>query len=393
LRRVFHLLPINRRCTRVTLSQSEPAPELLEEKSMARMRPRAVHLRLGVAALAVAAASLPSINAGATSKASAAPQLGFNSYMQDLCQNSKVWAADAKGQFTAFKSLGANSVALAFPLYTNSLTSNGIFPKVACHSNFESPTAARLDVAIKEAHSLHLRVLLRPLLDETNLQQHGGWRGSIKPSNVRLWFKSYLAALTPYLRAAQQQHVEYFAIATEFDSLAKKSNWAAFIKSAKHLYHGGLSFTINWAQTAAGKVAWAGTTPGMDTYQMASLPNTATPSDLLTAWNNAIAGSDTVPFSLSNATIDEVAIVAQDGAYSQPWVWSLPQQTHPFNQSIQANWYSMACSFFRTHAMHGIYFWGVWYTDGANGILKTPDAARAQEIQPASAAVIRACFQ
>jgi hypothetical protein len=363
-----------------------------EELSMPRMRPRAAHLRLGLAAIAVAAASLPAINAGATSKAVSAPQRGFNSYVQDVCQNAKTWSNDAKGQFSVFKSLGANSVALAFPLYTNSLTANAVFPKHVCHSNFETPTAARLEVAIREAHALHLRVLLRPLLDETNLQLHGGWRGSIRPVNVHLWFKGYLAALTPYLKVAQQQKVEYFSIATELDSMANKTEWPSFIKSAKRLYRGQISFTINWAQTAAGKVSWKGTSPGMDTYQMASLPNSATPSDLLTAWNNAVSSSDTVPFSLSTATIDEVAIVAQDGAYSEPWVWTLPQQTHPFNQAIQANWYAMACSFFKMHAMHGIYFWGVWYDDGANAVLRTPDAARAQEIQPESVAVIRACY-
>jgi hypothetical protein len=360
---------------------------------MPRMRPRAVHLRLGLAALAVAAASVPSIDAGATPKTAATPQLGFNSYVQDTCQSAKTWAADAKGQFTVFKSLGANSVALAFPLYTNSLTADAVFPKVQCHTNFQTPTAARLEVAIKEAHALHLRVLLRPLLDETNLQAEGGWRGAIRPVNVKAWFKNYLAALTPYLKVAQQQKVEYFAIATELDSMATKTNWPALIKSAKKLYRGSMSFTINWAQTAVGKKAWSGTTPSMDTYQMASLPNSATPSDLLTAWNNALSSSDTVPFSLQNATIDEVAIVAQDGAYSEPWEWSLPLSTHPFNQDIQANWYSMACNFFRSHAMKGIYFWGVWYADGANAVLTAPNAGRAQEIQPASVAVIKACYK
>jgi glycosyl hydrolase family 113 len=302
---------------------------------MATWRSRALPLRLGIAAIAVAAASLPTLDAAATSTA---PQHGFNTYVTDLCESTGAWASLAKGQFTELKALGANSIALAFPLYTNSLTSTSVFARRVCRSNFQTPTAARLEVLVREAHALHLRVLLRPLLDETNLQTQGGWRGSIKPSSVRLWFKSYLATLTPYLKMAQQQKVEYFSIATELDSMAKKSNWAAFIKSAKHDYRGSLSFTINWAETAAGKVAWSGTTPGMDTYQLASLPNSATPSNLLTAWNNALSSSDTVPFSLSSATIDEVAILAQDGAYSEPWVWSLPQQTNPFNESIQANW-------------------------------------------------------
>jgi len=100
-----------------------------------------------------------------------------------------------------------------------------------------------------------------------------------------------------------------------------------------------------------------------------------------------------VPFAVSGATIDEVGIVAQDGAYSQPWMWSLPLGTHPFNQSIQANWFSMACSFFKSHAMKGIYYWGIWYDDGGSAVLKKPNAARAQEIQPASVSVIKACFR
>ena len=42
--------------------------------------------------------------------------------------------------------------------------------------------------------------------------------------------------------------------------------------------------------------------------------------------------------------------------------------------------------------MRGIYFWGVWYADGANAVLTTPDPSLAQEIQPASAAVIKHCY-
>ncbi|HEV3213437.1 MAG TPA: hypothetical protein VGZ03_08600 [Acidimicrobiales bacterium] len=359
---------------------------------MASWRSTALPLRIGVAALAVAAATLPTIGAGASAKAAPVPQRGINTYVQDLCQSSKVWANDAKGQFGVFKSLGANSVALAFPLYTYSVTSNAVFGRTTCGSVYQTPSPGRLAVLIKAAHALHLRVFLRPLLDETVLQKQGGWRGSIKPSNTHLWFKSYLSTLTPYLKLAQQNRVEYFSVATELDSMATKSNWTSLISSVKRLYRGRLSFTINWAETASGKVGWAGTSPGMDTYQSAALPNNATPSDLLTAWNNALSSSDKVPFSLAAASIDEIAILAQDGAYSQPWAWSLPLSTHPFDQSIQANWYSMACTFYKSHNMQGIYFWGVWFADGSHALPKGPDSSRTQEIQPASAAVIRHCF-
>ena len=356
-------------------------------------RHRAGPVRVGVAACLVTMALLTAVGGGTASGRAFVPQYGFNSYAPDECQSASVWAADAKGQFTALKGLGANSIALAFPIYQSSLRSNTVFAKRTCAPNiYETPSTSRLAVPITTAHNMHLRVMLRPLLDETVLKQQGGWRGGIRPTNVRLWFRSYQTVLTPYLHMAQNMHVEYFAISTELDSLATRSNWTALINFAHRIYRGQLIFTINWTQTSVGKVTKPGTAPGMDAYQIAALPNSATPAQLLTSWNNALTSVDTVPFPLSSASIDEVAILAQDGAYSEPWAWSLPASTHPFDPSIQANWYSMVCSFVKTHNMRGVYFWGVFYQNGANAVLTTPNSNYTQEIQPASAAVIKSCY-
>jgi len=359
---------------------------------MLRFRGLALPRVMGIAALLVAIASCPTVGASASPRPAAIKQLGFNSYVQDLCQSNATWAHDAYGQFTALKSLGANSIALAFPVYMTSLTSSTVFARRVCGTLYQTPSTARLTVTIREAHALHLRVFLRPLLDETVLKAEGGWRGAIWPSNTAQWFKSYLAVLTPYLRLAQQQKVEWFAISTELNSMAGKPNWASLISAAKRYYGGSLIFTDTWTEGAAGKVTHAETSPGMDAYQAASLPVTATRSDLLHAWNNAVRSVDKVPFSLSSATIDEIAIVAQNGAYATPWAWSLPPATYPFDQSIQANWYSMACNFFKSHNMQGIYFWGIWYSDGANAVLTTPGPGLAQRVQPESAAVIKNCY-
>jgi hypothetical protein len=357
------------------------------------LRARSLAAWIGIAALVAVSASLSSSGAGAAAKAPPVPQLGFNSYVQDLCQSPATWASDATGQFTTLKGLGANSIALAFPLYTNSLTSNSVFAKRKCGTNYETPSVARLEVAIKVAHAMHLRVFLRPLLDETNLKAEGGWRGTIEPTNTRRWFKSYLNALIPYLKLAHQQKVEYFAISTELDSLATKPNWTSLIRSVKRYYRGPLTFTVLWTATAVGKDTWAGTSPGMDTYQQAQVSNSASTTLLLDAWNGALNHNDPVPFPLSSATIDEVAIVAQDGAYWQPWAWTLPPKTNPYNENVQANWYSMVCTFFRTHDMAGIYFWGIWYSMGANAVLTTPGPTLSQMIQPTSAAVIKSCYE
>ena len=49
-----------------------------------------------------------------------------------------------------------------------------------------------------------------------------------------------------------------------------------------------------------------------------NLPTTATPANLLSRLEHRGSGYNKVPFALSSATIDEVAILAQDGAYHTP---------------------------------------------------------------------------
>jgi hypothetical protein len=327
--------------------------------------------------------------AWATSHVDPPPQLGFNTYVQDLCQSNAVWASDARGQFSELKALGANSIALAFPLYMASLKSNVVYADRVCGTAFQTPSPARLKVAIAIAHSMNLQVFLRPLI--TPFSQVRGWRGTIAPTNTSSWFRSYLTALAPYLRLAQAERVESFAVSTELDSMGKKSNWKSLIKSAQHLYSGSLVFTITWAYGNGGKVKWTGTTPGIDAYEAVHLPPSASISQLLDAWNYALHTVDKVPFRLSSATVDEVAIPAQDGAFYEPWAYSLPP-SDAFDQTVQADWYAMVCRFFRTHNMRGIYFWGIWYSDGGYALPSTPSADLAQKIQPASAQVIKACF-
>ena len=204
----------------------------------------------------------------------------------------------------------------------------------------------------------------------------GGWRGTISPVNATQWFRSYFYALAPYLTLARKLSVEYFAISTELDSMAKKPKkpqWKFLLRDAAHLYHGSLIFTVTWAYGNSGIVRWSGTSPGMDAYEAVHLPPTATVAQLLAGWNYAVTSMNKVPFALSSATIDEIAIPAQDGAYWEPWAWALPA-SDAFDQAVQANWYAAACDFFQMHAMRGIYFWGIWYADGADAMPSTPRA-------------------
>jgi len=359
----------------------------MRRASLSRL-PKAVLLATASTLLCVPAAVLSSTPASAATSY----QWGLNSYVADDCSTGATWLADAQHQMAGFKSLGANSVAIAFPIYTGAaLSSNDIHTGLQCGGKEHTPSAARIGVVIAAAHADRLKVMLRPLIDEASLGgTRGAWRGLLRPSNPKLWFAHYQNALTSYLRIAQTDHVERFAIASELDALAHNTMWKTVITQAHRLYKGGLSFAANWSNDN-GEVKWPGTSADLDTYVGVAAPPSATPIQLLGGWNYALKARP-LPYPISQTTIDEVGIVAQDGAYPTPWAFGLPVAGHPFDPTIQANWFKMVCSFVKQHAIKGAFFWGSFLTVNNGYLLSSPNASYPQAIQPLAQSALKTCF-
>lgn len=347
----------------------------------------AIGASLLFASIQVSAASTRSVARTAPTYA-----FGVNSYIADHCEDPATWAARANKEVSDFKSLGANSIAFVFPLYTDSITSNNIYAKSVCGSKFVSPSPANLAVLISVAHTAGLHVLLRPSLDEASLkaQKSSYWKGVIAPTNIDLWFTNYITTLTPYLKMAQSNHVEDFAISTELSSLAHKSNWSAAISKAKSLFKGKLSFTASWAKTG-NMTQWPNTQLGVDTYRpILTASSTWSPAQLLAGWDAVLK---TIPIlSISNTTIDEVGIAAQTGAYQIPAAGYFPISVYPFNQTIQVNWITTACAFMKEHQMKGIYFWGPLLAVNGGGLLTSPNPNQSGNLQPQAQTAIKNCF-
>jgi hypothetical protein len=321
---------------------------------------------------------------------------GINTYFTYNCQTVAQINQWATTEVTQYKALHANAIAIAFPLYTASLTSNSVVALESCSDpTQQTPPAAILGDVVKVAHKHGMSVLLRPLVDQENLysQNPQAWRGVLNPSDVSQWFKNYLSTLQPYLSMAQADHVEHFAIQSELNSLADLPNWTSAIALSRAVYKGDLVFDYSW-DTPAAKVPRSGTTLAIDTYPKVSLPITATPAQLLAQWNHLLTTRTyyNVP-TINKDTIDEIGIAAQDGAYQQPYKGQLlPESTYPFNQKIQVNWFSAACSFMKQHKMRGIYFWGPWLSTSAGAMLTAPNPNKPSNIQPLAKTAIRHCF-
>jgi hypothetical protein len=364
---------------------------------------KARHLKAATAALIAASCLTVAGSAGGSTinhakKKAPRYQYGINTYVTYGCELTSQFDAWATTEIDQYKKLGANSIALAFPLYTDSLTSNNIYTKLVCGSgagsSYQSPPPAVLAGIVQIAHKAGLSVLIRPLLDEETLfaENPTYWRGLIAPANVNLWFQNYLTTLRPYLQMAQANHVEHFVLETELDSMANLPNWTSAIALSRAVYKGDLQFNYSW-DTPEVKSWRTGTSPAIDAYpKIVSGAINQTIPQLLNAWDHLLTTrSYYVLPDISKVTIDEIGISAQVGAYLQPFK-VLPAAQHPFNQTVQSRWFSAACAFMKQHHMKGIYYWGPWMGTNQGSMLTAPDPNRPSDIQPAAQQAIKRCF-
>jgi hypothetical protein len=346
---------------------------------------------------AILAAVLPSAS-GASAVRHAAPKYvyGIDTYVTYNCVSAAQIDGWATTEAKAYKKLGANTIGIGFPIYMPSINSNLIYAKDVCNNqNFQSPSASILGGIVLAAEKVGLKVMIRPLLDQTNLYQENPayWRGVIAPTSLSTWMSNYLTTLRPYLQMAQQDKVSYFALQTELDSIASAPNWTSAISICKILYKGTLVWNYSW-DSAVRKITRPGTTFAVDAYpKLPLLTVTSTTKQIAAGWEGLLKSPP--GYQLPNAqltTMDEVGIAAQDGAYANPANTAFSLKTHPFNQKIQANWFTAACTFMKVKHLQGVYFWGPFLTSNAGKMLSTPTPTSSSNIQPLAQTAIKKCF-
>lgn len=264
--------------------------------------------------------------------------------------------------------LGANSVGLTFPIYTD-----GVHPTRVYTVSGSTPDPVSLGIVITEAEARGLRIMLRPLIDETNIKDaQGDWRGTIQPVDVGAWFSSYWSVLKPYVQLAQQDSVSGFVVAAELNSLVyQKSQWQSLDAQVAHIYSGELDYADNWDIWKSGGSYSPAPTIGVDAYPTLGLPDDASVAQLTDAWNGWLHNRSST--TLAGTVLQEVGIAPTTGAYAHPATWAEPgMKVIP---SIQINWFAAACQAARDQHMAGIYYWDVdSNADPANPAAATIDA-------------------
>lgn len=278
-------------------------------------------------------------------------------------------------------SLGANSVGITFPIYTDGTEPTHVY------AGASTPSTASLSVVLAAARARGLRVTLRPEIDEANIAAagNGAWRGTIKPPDTAAWFASYDQFLVGYARLAHRYAVNELVAGTELFSLqAYTSQWERLQSQIRAAgYAGVISYAINWNNWSYVPFS----SLGLDAYPSVNLGDNATVAQLTAQLERWL---DQRPFSVrTRLTIQEAGIAALSGAYAHPWYWGTAGGT--VNPGVQAHWFSAVCDAAKAAHVQGLYYWMLdSYTNPAQ---PDPDEALSSWLGRPGEQSIKSCFQ
>jgi hypothetical protein len=310
------------------------------------------------------------------------PQWGIQVYWQATASDPPDYTWGKAQRIVDYVvSLDANSICISFPFYTPDIEASTVDAQPT------TPTPARLAILITEARRAHLRVTVRPILDESSLDPPQGWRGAIEPTDRDEWFASYRRLLLPYAKVAAKYGAATFVVGTELDSMEGDPRWKGLISAVGRVFRGQISYDANWSDYI--------TTPqvevpvhafGVDAYFPVDAPDSAPVSELVAGWDSWLDRKTTGP--LPGLVLSEVAIGAEDDAYDSPGNFYVD---NPYNPQVQANWYTAVCTVARQRDMAGMY---VWSLDFNANPARPPASESPLDFlgRPLSQQALRACF-
>jgi hypothetical protein len=283
-------------------------------------------------------------------------------------------------------SLNANSVGVTFPFFTYGPTSDTVYAKPTI-----TPSPGHIAVFLAAAAKAHIRVTLRPVLDEGALLVHGpqSWRGSIEPRDRAAWFRSYRKLLLPYVAAAQAGHAATFVLGTELVSLEGAPQWPGLVASLRSVYTGQLTYDENHDEFAAGTANPPVPGHNVDAYPQFGLPDNASVARLTQGWDAWLGAH---PLSeRRDLILSEIGLDAVAGSYQDPWAW-FRRKSGPIDTRVQAAWYQAACHAVSAEQIGGGIYWYEVNFDADPADPRLFESDRLTFLDRPAQQVIRNCF-
>ena len=275
---------------------------------------------------------------------------------------------DGDGPFTSLDELkGTNAtwISLLATAYQDTINSTAI-----SFTGPSTPSDVSLERMIQRAHSLGLKVLLKPHVDLANDPAH--YRGEIGPAftaaDWTAWFASYRPFILHYAAMAARTQCEMFSVGCELGTTAVHADeWRRIVADVRAAYSGPLTYADNQVESDPNAVTWWDAVDyiGQDAYP--TLTQNVNPSvdDLCAGWG---------PFRQKLQQLSEKwgkpLVLTEIGARSivggaqNPWDW---QRQGPVDLVVQSHFYEAALRMCAGQSWLAGMFWWQWSPDPADG--------------------------
>jgi hypothetical protein len=259
---------------------------------------------------------------------------------------------------------GANWIGLIVTCYQDNIGSTSIF------ATEQTPIDTDLIHALNRAHSLGLRVMLKPHLDLWRDPSH--WRGEIgldfDSEQIWVeWFSSYRGFIEHYAALAEKNSADQFCVGTELVGTSHRaSDWRSVVAGIRSRYSGPLVYAANHSGEEISLTWWdAVDIIGVDAYYPLASETNPSLRGLMAAWKPRLEQLAGLAAKWQKRLIlTEIGYRSLDGAASQPWNWQISGEV---DLGEQAACYRAALEAFSPQPWFRGIFWWSWGPDPLEG--------------------------
>lgn len=222
---------------------------------------------------------------------------------------------------------------------------------------------AELRAAIRDAHALGLKVMVKP-----HVWVDGSWAGAVDPQTDEgreAWFSRYRAEITRIARVASEEGAAALSIGTELKLTTRHPRWRDVIAAARGAFAGTLLYVAHNADEAETVPFW----PSLDAIGVSLYPPLGGDSerDRRRAIMGRVAGRlEALAERVGKPVIvAEIGLRSATGAAARPWE-SAEERTAPPDLQLQADVLADWFDALDRPSVRGVLIWR-WFTDPAAG--------------------------
>ncbi|MGB2662234.1 MAG: hypothetical protein WBB86_00385 [Candidatus Omnitrophota bacterium] len=314
-------------------------------------------------------------------KGGIAPRIEFQKGMGYVTWSQEGYSNPSSDEsLQQLKDLGVEWVAILVTWYQTNCWSSDM------HSTNRTPTDEAIVHAIRKAHELGMKVVLKPHLDLLDTSD-GSWRGEIgclRDPDWDKWFSGYTDYLMHYVDIANNEKVEMICIGTELSTTTavKGYMWRDLIKKVRSKYGGLLMYAAHWDRYLDIRFWDLLDYVGVNAYFPLTEEMDPTPQQLkdgLVKWVNEM---EEFQKEVGKPIIfPEAGCNSADGAAIRPWEHAPRKE---INLDLQKEYYEVFFeTFWNKEWFYGFYWW-YWGTNinmgGKYNRGFTPQNKPAQEV-------------